>query len=161
MHFSLLITPKSEPGQTIEFQATGFSNQNQKSAPIVHHSVVAQAYEQSSSYEKTLVHLIRDVMLQKTPPGYTQISPKAFSQVQALTIPDSVVQGSYLSQSVKAGFLGGAFAVRVVSVTNNSSHSVQLTANQFYNPGVRAVAISQEYVQSGGKTYVFEVVSNV
>ncbi|EKD92154.1 MAG: conjugal transfer protein TraK, partial [uncultured bacterium] len=29
LHFSLLITPKAEPGQTIEFQATGFSNQSQ------------------------------------------------------------------------------------------------------------------------------------
>ena len=166
LHFSLLITPKSEPGQTIEFLPTGFSNKNsgnkaQKNAPIVHHSVVAAAFEQSSSYEKTLVNLIRDVMLQRIPPGYTAISSNAFSQISQFVVSSTVTAVSGLTEKVQAGFLGGALAVRVLSVKNASSKPVELLANQFYNPGVRAVAISQEYLQSGGKTFVFEVVSNV
>src|SRR3989338_9379044 len=40
LHFSLLITPKAEPGRTIEFKPTGFSK-NKKLAPVVHHSVAA------------------------------------------------------------------------------------------------------------------------
>src|SRR3990167_2295355 len=163
MHFSLLIMPKSEPGQTIEFKSNQIqpkSNVIIKKTVIVNHSMPAQTYEQSESYEKTVVNLIKQVMLQKTPPGYTNISPKAFSQIGIFTVSDNVAQNSGLTQSVKAGFLGGQLAVRVLKVVNNTSNPVQLIANEFYNPGVRAVAISQEYLPKGGKTYVFEVVSN-
>ena len=163
LHFSLLIMPKSEPGQTIEFISNQIQPKNNvivKKTVIVNHSMPAQTYEQSESYEKTVVDLIKEVMQQKTPPGYTNISPKAFSQIGILTVSSDVAQNSGLTQSVKAGFLGGQLAVRVLKVVNNTSKPVQLIANAFYSPGIRAVAISQEYVPAGGKTYVFEVVSN-
>ena len=65
LHFSLLIMPKSEPGQTVEFISTQVVPAKiivPKTMVIVNHSMQAQTYEQSGSYEKTLVNLIKEVM---------------------------------------------------------------------------------------------------
>ena len=71
-----------------------------------------------------MVRLIKDVMIQKTPSGYTEILPKAFSQIPIFTVSSNVANSNGLEQSVVGGFLGGELAVRVVSVTNETSKPV-------------------------------------
>lgn len=163
LHFSLLIIPKSIPGQTIKFIAPlpKISKEiNQKSTVVIQHNSDAYAFEQSAPYERTLIRLVKDVELQKTPPGYTNIAQKAFSQIGIFNLSSSVGNNTGLSQSVEAGFLGGELAVRVLKITNTTSKPIELFENEFYTDGVRAVAIQQEYLKSNANTYVFEVVSN-
>lgn len=155
-HFSLLVVPKSEPGVTVRFIP--------KTPVPVHyrkHSRSAKRFEQSSSYEKTLVNLLRESMLQNVPPGYSLISPRAFGKIRAFSVPVYLSQRKLLSENVIRGFLGGELAVRVVKINNHSNHAISLVASDFYMPGVRAVAISKEYVSAHGSTYIYEVISNV
>lgn len=164
LHFSMLVIPKSIPGQTIKFIAPipkTTPNQNQKNTAVIQHSAHAYDFEKSAPYERTLIRLIKVVELGNTPPGYTNIAPKAFSQISIFNVPNSVGKIGGLSQSVEAGFLGGSLAVRVLSVKNTISKPVELFENEFYSPGVRAIAIQQEYLKSNATTNVFEVISNV
>lgn len=164
LHFSMLVIPKSIPGQTIKFVAPipkSTPNQNQKNTVVIQHSADAINFEKSAPYERTLIRLIKVVELGNTPPGYTSIAPKAFSQIDIFNVPSSVGKNEDLSQSVEAGFLGGSLAVRVLAVKNTTSKPVELFENEFYSPGVRAVAIQQEYLKSNATTNVFEVISNV
>jgi conjugal transfer pilus assembly protein TraK len=164
LHFSMLVIPKSIPGQTIKFIAPiskATSNQNQKSTVVIQHNADAIGFEKSAPYERTLIRLIKVVELGNTPPGYTNIASKAFSQIGIFNVSNSVSNNGGLSQSVEAGFLGGSLAVRVLSVKNTTSKPVELFENEFYSPGVRAIAIQQEYLKSNATTNVFEVISNV
>lgn len=163
LHFSLIIIPKSIPGKIIKFIAPipkVSKEENQKGTVVIQHNSDAYAFEQSAPYERTLIRLIKDVELQKTPPGYTNIASKAFSQIGIFNLSGSVGNNAGLSQTVEAGFLGGELAVRVLKITNTTSKPVELFENEFYADGVRAVAIQQEYLKSNANTYVFEVVSN-
>ena len=160
LHFSLLISPKSVPGQTVEFDAPILQSKPVDRTVVIQHNANAQGFEQSAPYERTLVRLLKDVMIQKTPAGYTEILPKAFSQIPIFSVSSNVANSNGLEQSVVGGYLGGELAVRVISVKNDTSKPVQLYENQFYAPGVRAVSISNEDLGANGKTTVFEVISN-
>jgi len=155
-HFSLLIVPKNEPGVTVRFIP-------ETPLPVHYrkHSRSAKHFEQSTPYEKTLVDLLRDTLLQTVPPGYSSISPKAFAEIPAFRVPLYVSQRKALSVKVVRGFLGGALAVRVLEIKNNTHHAIALNARDFYRPGVRAVAISKETVPAHRSTRIFEVISNV
>lgn len=164
LHFSLIIIPKSMPGQTIKFIAPilkSSPNQNQKNTVVIQHSADAINFEKSAPYERTLIRLIKAVELGNTPPGYTNIAQKAFSQIDIFNVTNSVGKNGGLTQSIEAGFLGGSLAVRVLAVKNTTSKPVELFENEFYSPGVRAIAIQQEYLKSNATTNVFEVINNV
>lgn len=154
--FSLFVLPKSEPGVTLRFIPT---------TPVARHtppppSHATERVESSSSYQQTLIQLIRDMVLQRIPPGYSAIAPRAFVHVAALAVPRYLLRKRFLSEQVVAGFLGGALAVRIVRVTNRSRHHVTLVAREFYAPGVRAVAIATPTVAPRQSTLLYEVVSN-
>lgn len=154
-HFSLVIIPKSEPGATLMFIPT--------TPAVIHysaHSALASAFEKSNPYEKTLITLLRGVMLREIPEGYTAISEKAFPTIAAFKIENISGNLNDLNQKVVAGFLGGTLALRVIKVTNTSHESVMLLARDFYSPSVRAVAIGTESLSGGESGYVYEVVSN-
>ncbi len=57
-------------------------------------------------------------------------------------------------------FLGGELAVRVIKISNTSNHAISLYANDFYRPGVRAVAIAHDMIPARQSTDVYEVISN-
>lgn len=163
LHFSILVIPKAIPGQTIKFIAPipkSITSQTQRSTVVIQHNPQASSFEQSAPYERTVIGLIRTVELQQTPPGYTNISPKAFSQIGIFNVSDSVGSNGGLTQEMEAGFLGGELAVRVLLVKNTTSGSVQLSENEFYAPGVRAIAIQQQTLKANQQTNVFEVISN-
>ena len=154
-HFSLFILPKSEPGITVQLIP-------QTPAPVHyrHHTGRAQHFEQSTPYEKTLVTLLRDVMLQHTPPGYSSLSPRAFEKITALQVPKYFNGNSRLPEHVVAGYLGGALTVRVLQLTNHSTQTLMLVASDFYQPGVRAVAIVNETVAPHQSDLIYEVTSH-
>ena len=154
-HFSLLVIPKSEPGMTVQFIPT---------SPVafhyVNHRLAAKRFEQSTPYEKTLVNLLRETMLQNTPAGYSVISSSNFKSIPIFVVPKYFNKQKLVSEQVVAGFLGGELAVRVIKVRNRSRHSISLYANDFYRPGVRAVAIAHELIPPRQSTDVYEVISN-
>ena len=154
-HFSLLIIPKSKPGVTVRFIPTSpaFSH-------YVNHSRSAKRFEQSTPYEKTLINLLRDTLLQKTPAGYSAISASNFSSIPIFKVSKYCNKQKLLSEQVVAGFLGGELAVRVIKISNTSNHTISLYANDFYRPGVRAVAIAHDMIPARQSTDVYEVISN-
>jgi type-F conjugative transfer system secretin TraK len=155
-HFSLLITPKDMSGATVKLVP--------KTPAITHyrnHTAVAKHFENSSPYEKTLVTLVRDVMLGVTPPGYSQIPPISFRKIAVTRVPRHPKRWRHVSEKVRKAFLGGELAVRVLHVTNHSRHAVVLKASDFYLPGVRAVSIGKERLCAHQSTDVYEVTSNV
>ncbi len=154
-HFSLFVLPKSEPGVTVRFLPKTKIIRYYR-----HHTVAARRFEQSSAYEKTLVNLLRDVMLSQSPPGYTAISPSAFNQVSALQLPKYIEGRKFLKERVRAGYLGGELAVRVVRVTNSGKQATTLVASEFYMSNVRAVAIGKETLRPHESTNIYEVTSN-
>ena len=89
-------------------------------------------FESSLPYEKTLVSLLQEVMLGRTPSGYVAISARAFEKIAVLHVPRYLGGRHFLSERVVSGFLGGALAVRVVKLTNESNHGVVLVARDFY-----------------------------
>ncbi len=154
-HFSLFVLPKSEPGVTVRFLPKTRVVRHYR-----HHTAAARRFEHSSAYEKTLVNLLRDLMLSQSPPGYTAIAPSAFHVVPALQLPKYLNGRTFLKETVRAGFLGGELAVRVVRVTNSGKHRVTLIASDFYTPGVRAVAIGKETLRPHESTNIYEVTTN-
>ncbi len=154
-HFSLLIIPKSKPGVTVRFIPTSpaFSH-------YVNHSLSAKRFEQSTPYEKTLINLLKDTMLQKTPAGYSVISSSSFKRIPIFTVPKHFNKRKLVSEQIVAGFLGGELAVRVIKISNTSNHAISLYANDFYRPGVRAVAIAHDMIPARQSTDVYEVISN-
>jgi hypothetical protein len=144
------VKPKSEPGVTLRFVPST------PALPAEDHSKAKQ-FEQSSPYEKTLVTLLKAVMLHQTPSGYSTIASSALSKIALFTLPKQSAHTHGLSEKVVAGFLGNALAVRVIQVTNDSNHSMTLQASDFYTPGVRAVALSHEFVPAHHISRLYEV----
>ena len=155
-HFSLLITPKDESGATIKFVPKTL-------APIDYsnHSLQAMNFESSSPYEKTLIHLLTDVMRGDTPPGYSEIPSSGFVKIAVTDLPRHPQGLKKLSQRVESLFLGGELVVLVLLVTNHSQEMLPLKDNDFYLPGVRAIAIASTHLGPNQSTEVYEVVSHV
>jgi conjugal transfer pilus assembly protein TraK len=155
-HFSMLVIPKSEPGVTVRFVA-----KTRIKPHYIHHRRSALRFEQSTPYEKTLVSLIKATMLHNTPPGYSTISDQSLSSMPEFVAPKYVDNISTLPEQVVKGYLGGELAVRVLKVINKSKKPDLLIASDFYLPGVRAVAISNELVEPNKSSLIYEVTTNV
>ena len=155
-HFSLLVIPKSVPGNTIELVMTTPVNHN-----YIRHSQEASKYEKESTYQKTVVNLLKGAMLSKLPAGYSAIDPKGFKDISIFQVPNFVTGQKQLQQQVVAGYLGGELAVRIIQVKNNTRSTLQLVANSFYVQGVRGVSIAHEVLKPSQATYIYEVISNV
>lgn len=154
-HFSLLVVPKSEPGVTIQFIPT---------TPLDFHyqkrSEEATKYESSSPYESTLVNLLRDVMLNGVPPGYSEIPANSLNKIAVFRVPSALKNQTVLDAKMVAGLMGGDLDIRVIQVTNHAGKLITLLASDFYQSGVRAVAISNENLQPNESSDIYEVVSN-
>lgn len=154
-HFSVLITPKRQPGVTIQFIP--------KTPAAVHyenHSSEAKQFEKSTPYEKTLVHLLKMTMLGKRPPGYSAVPLSSLKKMPAFHVNSHLLGNRYASQVLSAGFLGGELAVRIITVRNSSTKKITLHATDFYTPGVRAVAVEKETLGLYESGDVYEVISN-
>lgn len=151
-HFSLFVIPKHVPGMTVQLIPKTPVRLSDR-----HASPRAKQFEQSSPYEKTLLVLLRDVMLNHTPPGYSRLLPPEFKR----SITFRKRNRRALSERAIADFLGGVLAIHVFRLSNHGSHQMTLIPREFYGPGVRAVAIARETISPHASTTLYEVVSNV
>lgn len=154
-HFSLLMVPKSQPGITVQLIP------DKLVLPGHYHQAAAKRLEQSSAYEKTLINLLREDMHQHTPAGYTLIAVRAFSDIPIFQVPKYLDEKHTLSAQVIAGALGDQLALRQLRITNESKYPIQLLASDFYQPGVRAIALTQDILLPQHSTIIYEVISNV
>ena len=153
-HFSLLIVPKSEPGQTIRLLAA-----TPEHFHYTPHSLRARHYEQASPYETTLIKLLKTTMLGKIPPGYTNINIHAFHAIPCMQIKPLDLD-HHIQQEVTTGYLGGAFAVRILNIKNNARHTIALHEADFASTGVRAISMEDDHIEPHAKLRIYEVVSN-
>jgi type-F conjugative transfer system secretin TraK len=153
-HFSLLIVPQDQPGQTIELNPTTPYDPSQDG-----HIASAKTIEQASSFEKSLVSLLKITMLHQVPKGYVVANKESLKK--------SVfkIQKRYMDSQVKAhllaGFLGDSDVVRVISITNTTYHDLELEEHTFYQDGVKAIALGVHTLAPHHSTLIYEVANNV
>ena len=141
-HFSMLVLPRSEPGQTVELISNGGNS-------------TAKHWEKSSSYQVLLIKLIKDVLNNKTPDGYDYTQIKQSKPYESYRF-----RGAYylIPQGV---FTGDKLAVKVFLADNRSDYPVKIIPNELYGPGVRAIATTSQSLAPHAQTKVYEVIDNV
>lgn len=154
--YSLLVIPKSEPGATVKLVPNGFLK-----GSVERHSDVAKQFEQASPYEKTLVALLKDVMMKQTVSGFSYVLPKVLNEAIKSPHISTLSKNRFLKEEVVGGYLGGDLAVRVLRITNHGRKPIKIAANMFFVKGVRAVAIEDDNLLPHRSTLIYEVVSNV
>lgn len=136
-HFSLLVNPKAIVGKTLMFQNDSPSQK-------------ALLWERSENYQNLLVDVMRSMMLKQTPSGYIR---RWFERNKSYAIFKNV----FVTPIV---FYQGAHLIgRVYRLQNQSKKSLTLSPRDFYAPGVRAVALSQQTLKPLGLGTLYEITS--
>lgn len=119
---SLTLVPRDVPGQVIivqpEGMATGMKPGEEEDRP------------QPESHEAELVQILRDVVRNRTPQGFTKASIKT---------PDARL-GSIIATGL-ARWSGSEMDVYSYRLVNTGPRDVSLTEQTFYSKGVKAVAL--------------------
>lgn len=130
---SLTLLPKEIPAQTLILQLDADSSGRHATKP--------------EGYTEQLVDLLRQVGSGKIPEGYSEgRMPNMMAKQEGLTIvPEVRYSGSWLD-------------VYRYRVENNQSATIELSETQFYQKGVKAVAITPNVIlQQGDATTVYVV----
>ena len=139
-HFSLLIIPKSEPGQTVALLPTSATHKT-------------QAWEKNSDYQQLLMTLIKSALNHQVPAGYGD---------QAITpYPDNHYRfGQTLNVVPQHRYQGSALAVMVYQAQNITDQSITLSPNTLYTTGVRALALERQTLAPHQTGRVIEVIAS-
>lgn len=133
-HFSVMVMPKAIPSQTIELIANDPTQQE-----------IATA--QNSPYQQRIINITRALLKGEAPQGMgTQeiLEPK----------PIRFAQGE-LIQVMR--FKGTLLAAQILRFNNTTNHTITLSPNAFYHPGVLSVSLVAQRVAPHGSTKVVEV----
>ena len=136
--FSVFLHPKGIPGITAVFNTTG----NNK---------VAQRWEESSGYQKMLLELIKGMMNNQAPDGYSDTDVSTQYKMS-----NDKVFNWYLTKI----FMGDHVNGLVYKIVNHTNKTKTLNPRAFYNATVRAVAVSKQEIKPLEAAYVYEVVNN-
>ena len=153
-HFSFMIVPNSEPGQTVELKPL---------TPYIPyqslHQASAKKQEKASSYEKSLVDVLKTSMVHDIPTGYVVANKKTLKK------PIFHIQKYYLNHSIKAklieGLLGDHYVVRIIQLKNTTHHVIVIQEYNIFNRGVQAIALGEHALAPKHSTLAYEVVNNV
>lgn len=138
----LLGVPEDIAGQTIEIKAQGGS-------------LKAKKFEHKSPYTTTLMTLIKTMMRFQE----TGIAPEGYG-VTTYPNQDNPKETSGLVLNTSHAFHGDAFNGLIYQAHNHSNAPLKLSGEQFYHPGVLAVAVKDEQLNAGASTQIFLVTKN-
>lgn len=138
-HYALQLMPEKRGGETIAIK------------PLSAVSKLANKWELSNSYDRTIVELIKKMACAEIPDGYTNI-PMGTDQAQKAQNP--------LLLKLLNIYRGQQFEGQVWIVTNNSAKTLQLNAAGFLSTKVKAAALEQTTLAPHAQTRLFWVVSN-
>lgn len=138
-NYVLRLTPYNQNADTILLKPQGVSNP------------VAAQWEKSSPYAESISHLMTEMVSRHTPDGYS-VNPvikgkNYYIGAKAVIEPNFIYEGAYLEG-------------RIYQITNRSSQTLQLTENQFYQSGDRAIALSSLIIMPHEKAWLYKVSSH-
>ncbi len=137
-HVTLWLAPESVPAATIELDPVGGSQ------------MVAAGWEQGSQYTNLLTSIIKNMINGVAPDGYGQTAVTA-----------KPVQIVGLSIQLVMVYNGMNLQGQIYNVTNTSNHAVFLSEDQFYDTGVRAIALSNLSLNPAETGVLYKVVDHV
>lgn len=138
-HYTLLLNPMSVPSDTLMLVPRGV-NETQ-----------AAKYENSSPYEMTITHLIRDMRVGSRPEGYA---------VKTVNDKKRYLYGNIAYIKLKTIYQGLNLRGEIWEVTNTEAHTITLSEREFYKVGTRAISLETMDVAPHGTTYLYRVVSH-
>jgi type-F conjugative transfer system secretin TraK len=139
-HFTLLLRPTASPSETLMLVPKG-----------VGHARAAH-FEQASSYDLTITHLMRDMKKGTLPEGYV---------MQAIEGKTTYQFGTKLQVKFKAIYQGLNLRGEILEVKNMQCIPVTLDERTFYKEGVRAISLESIQLPSCGKINLYRVTSYV
>lgn len=110
---------------------------------------VAALWEQSQPYEVVVTNLIKAMHNQDALEGYS---------VEALNLKNKTSKG--LDVLHLKSYKGKSLRGEILEITNHKKTLNEIIENDFYKPGIRAVAISNKSIAPNGKTRVYLVREN-
>lgn len=138
-HFTLLLSPVSSPSETLMLVPKGVGRER------------AAHFEQSSPYELTVSHLIRDMKNSLFPEGYAirQVDNKKVYQF-----------GNKLNLKLKTIYQGLNLRGEIIEIKNTQSTVITLDEREFYKMGTRAISLDTIEIPPYGKINLYRVVSH-
>lgn len=137
--FSLLLVPTEMPSATISLKPTGANNN------------LAKAWEKESSYENTLVQLIKSMATGVVPKGY-QVKSSPRNQFK---FNDEALKVQAITQ-----YTGSKFTGYVLYVRNTKKEKLKLKLSDLAHINPLATAIEEQKLYPKMKTRIFVVTSN-
>jgi len=110
---------------------------------------VAALWEQSQPYEIVITNLIKAMHNQDVLEGYS---------VEAFNLKNKRSKG--LEVLHLKSYKGKSLRGEILEVTNPKKTPIEIVENDFYKPGIRAVAISNKVIAPNSKTRVYLVREN-
>lgn len=138
-HYTLLLNPMSVPSDTLMLVPRGVNEAQ------------AAKFENSSPYEMTISHLIRDMRVGSRPEGYA---------VRAVNEKKRYLYGNIAYIKLKTIYQGLNLRGEIWEVTNTQARTITLSERDFYKVGTRAISLETMDVAPHGTTYLYRVVSH-
>lgn len=138
-HYTLLLNPMSVPSDTLMLVPRGVNEAR------------AAKFENSSPYEMTIAHLVRDMRTESRTEGYS---------IRNIDENKRYLYGNIAYLKLKAIYQGMNIRGEVWEVTNTRSNNIVLTEKDFYKAGTRAISLENIEVPPHGVTYLYRVVSH-
>ncbi len=135
-HFSLLISPVSMPGQTVDVLMP---------KPVSHkHFQISQ-----NQYEAKIESLVRGAMDGNIPDDFTCDTIK--------NAPIQKIFSGGFSAFLTLTCRGDQLSLSTYQIRNQSHHRQHVLPSYFYHAGIAAVALQHEWLKPGAITMVYEV----
>ncbi|WP_241576703.1 TraK domain-containing protein [Rosenbergiella collisarenosi] len=136
---SIDVVPRNIPGKTLSFVPND---------PPMKAKTDTPNWEEGQSYEKTLIDISKNIL--------NGVIPQDFSEYP---ISRDLPYHPNVPVNIKGDkqFVGPHLRIVRYVLTNPSYLSVQLTEKMFYQPGVRAVMLSNRNLYSQGQGYLFVI----
>jgi conjugal transfer pilus assembly protein TraK len=138
-NFSLLVMPRATPGRTIILEPT---------TP----SLLTARFEETESYQKVLVTFIKAMINNEMGEDYTyeEEKSKKSKKIDFYGVADIKQIASY----------SGSHLLGIVSeIKNKTKNPITLKPSYFYQPGVRAVALSNQTIAPSAVGLLYQVIS--
>ncbi|HIF9118471.1 TPA: type-F conjugative transfer system secretin TraK [Photobacterium damselae] len=110
----------------------------------------AKAFEKRSPYTQMLANLVKHMIKEITPEGYT-VTPIIS------TSPSNTLNQAGLTITPKTQYQGEHFTGVVYTVTNKTGQARSLVSTSFYRPGVKAVSFSSYTLQPHSSVLMYQV----
>ena len=148
-NFSLLVTSKAAPGKTVILEPTN---------PSPFSSSIDRLAE-TDSYQKTLIALISSMINLEPSEDYAYVSASRAKKYK--WISSTRRKNFYNIAYIKpVAFYRGENLLGIISaVKNRTRNPLTLKPSYFYQPGVKAVALSQEVIPPLGTCWLYRIVS--